>query len=114
MKYTQHTSMERKTIMDNNILVAMDIVKSRTVNMENLGVLLNRINQLHAYDKVGDTFYQVQRLYNDRTATRSSDLVVRFLNELASRRSTSESVRFRLDLSNSCEVEDLYANMNQV
>ena len=87
--------------MDNNILVAIDIVGpfSHEVNMENLGVLLNRINQVHAYDKVGDTFYQVQGLYNDRTATIPSDLVVRFLNELASRKSTSKSVRFRLDLS---------------
>ena len=88
-------------INNNNILVAIDIVGpfSHKVNKENLGVLLNRINQVHAYDKVGDTFYEVQRLYNDRTATIPSDLVVQFLNELASRKSTSESVRFKLDLS---------------
>ena len=91
----------KKHIEVNDILVAIDIVKpfSRTVNIENLGILLNRINQVHAYDKVGDTFYEVQRLYNDSTATIPSDLVAQFLNELASRKSTSKSVGFRLALS---------------
>jgi len=87
----------QNNIDNNNILVAMDIVKpfSRTVSMENLGILLNRINQVQAYDKVGDVFYEIQRLYNDRAATIPSDLVVQFLNELASRKSTSESIGFR-------------------
>ena len=89
-------------IDNNNILVAIDIIGpfSHKVNMKNLEILLNRINKIHAYDKVGDTFYKVQELYN-KNAVIPSDLVVQFLNELASRKSTSESVRFKLDLSNS-------------
>ena len=90
----------------NDILVAIDIIGpfSHKVNIKNLGILLNRINKIHAYDKVGDTFYKVQELYN-KNAVMPSDLVVQFLNELASKKSTSKSVRFRLDLSNSCEVD---------
>ena len=90
----------KKHIEVNDILVAIDIVKpfSRTVNIKNLGILLNRINKIHAYDKVGDAFYKIQELYN-KNAVMPSDLVVQFLNELASRKSTSESVRFKLDLS---------------
>jgi len=92
---------ENQNNIDNNhTLVAMDIVKpfSCTVSMKNLEILLNRINKIHAYDKVGDTFYKVQELYN-KNAVIPSDLVVQFLNELASKKSTSKSVGFRLDLS---------------
>jgi len=98
----------------NDILVAIDIVGpfSYKVNMKNLGILLNRINQVQAYDKAGDTFYKVQELYN-KNAVIPSDLVVQFLNELASRKSTSKSVKFRLDLSNSCRVDSLSDNMNE-
>ena len=47
----------------NDILVAIDIVApfSHKVNIKNLGILLNRINKIHAYDKVGDTFYKIHR-----------------------------------------------------
>jgi len=93
-------------IDNNNILVAIDIVGpfNYKVNMKNLEILLNRINKIHAYDKVGDTFYKIQELYN-KNAVIPSNLVGQFLNELASKKSTSKSVRFRLDLSNSCGVD---------
>jgi len=107
----------QNNIDNNNILVDTDIIGPfrHEVNTKNLRILLNRINQVQAYDKVGDIFYKVQELYN-KNAVIPADLVVQFLKELASRKSTSESIGFRLDLSNSCDADDLEelsTNMNE-
>jgi len=81
-------------------IVAMDIVNpfSKTLNIEKLEELLERITSEACLDKVGETVYKLTK--NMRDYNREDvDNVVTFLNDLNQRKSTSQTVGFKLDLS---------------
>jgi len=83
-----------------NVIVALDIVNpfNKTVKMDGLKKLINRINAYNCYDKVGEQFYELERcVENDIIPL--TDYVVGWLNHLDSLKGTKKVINFKLDLS---------------
>jgi len=84
-------------------LYALDIVNpfTKTVKIDNLTILVNRINEVMAYDKVGSDFYYIEDVINgdEPIGKDFTDLVVKWLNHLNSLRTTKHAIGFDLDKS---------------
>jgi len=86
--------------MSYTTLYAMDIVNpfSKTIKMDGLDKLVQRVNEMNCYDKVGNEFYKIEESLNDHKVP-DTDLVVQWLNHLNSLRVTKVNVGFDLDKS---------------
>ncbi|MCI4443319.1 MAG: hypothetical protein JHC39_07420 [Lentimicrobium sp.] len=69
-----------------------DIVLSEGINFQALETLVSNINANACYDKVGETFYQLEEDLKEGIV--NSSTVQEFLGDLIVRKATSENIGF--------------------
>jgi len=83
-----------------NTIVALDIINpfNKTVKMDGLKKLIERINECNAYDKVGFAFYDLEECVKNDVMP-LTEYVYNWLKHLDSLRGTKKLINFTMDLS---------------
>jgi hypothetical protein len=83
-----------------NTIVALDIINpfDKTVKINGLRNLVDRINNINAYDKVGSWMYEIEDNLENGVVP-LTDYVYNWLVHIDSLRQTKKKINFVLDLS---------------
>jgi len=82
-------------------IVALDIINpfNKSVKIDGLQKLVDRINEINAYDKVGHWMYEIEDNLRNRVVP-LTDYVYDWLVYIDSLKQTKKNINFVLDLSN--------------